>query len=262
MNSDWDYICIGATGFAQVGSPDYHEKQLAEKAVLLDYFKKKHPVPDEFSSLCVYFWKSFPHDFGTYHELVILYDRFEIDYLEDGEENLERHNRFYKFLNDCQSEDLDTEELIEKIRALFVKNTLQNEETDPHLKSQSFKEKQDPFVDSLDALNLDEETLLKIRAIHFGELDPSVFKSVNNWIQWCYKRPKDDEIKMFAYNEILEGYGIEGHEGEWQNGYWCNIEFTYVNMGDSYIPTIVHHREKGWLVTSYGDLVEDAVCSD
>ena len=90
-------------------------------------------------------------------------------------------------------------------------------------------------------------------------MDPKDFQSVKDWIMCCYNQPSNDELKMCAYNEIIGGYGIESLTGEWQNGYWCNIVCTYVNMGDSYIPTIIHHRDKGWLVASYADLAESGI---
>ena len=60
---------------------------------------------------------------------------------------------------------------------------------------------------------------------------------------------------MCAFNQILYGFGIESVEGEWQNGYWCNILFTYVSMGFSDLPTIIHHRDKGFIVDSVENLV-------
>lgn len=62
---------IGSTGFAQVGQPDYYEKQQFEynflKKHILDKFKN-------FPSDSYFKWKSFDHDFGTYHELVYYCD--------------------------------------------------------------------------------------------------------------------------------------------------------------------------------------------
>ena len=62
---------------------------------------------------------------------------------------------------------------------------------------------------------------------------------------------------MKAINQILEGYGIEWvRTNKWKNGYWCDILCTYVNMGDSYIPTVINHRKHGFMVSSSGDIVE------
>src|SRR5665648_480353 len=60
---------------------------------------------------------------------------------------------------------------------------------------------------------------------------------------------------MCAFNQILFGFGIESIEGEWQNGYWCNILLTYVNMGFSDLPTIIHHRDKGFIVDSIENII-------
>lgn len=62
--------------------------------------------------------------------------------------------------------------------------------------------------------------------------------------------------RLEKINEILRGYGTEAIRGEWQNGYWCDIVASYVNMGDTYLVTVIHARDKGFLVMSFGDFVE------
>ena len=62
---------------------------------------------------------------------------------------------------------------------------------------------------------------------------------------------------MCAINVVLEGYGIESaRTSKWKNGYWCDILCTYVNMGDSYIPTVIYHRKHGFMVANIGDVIE------
>jgi hypothetical protein len=62
---------------------------------------------------------------------------------------------------------------------------------------------------------------------------------------------------MCAINQVLEGYGIEAvRTSKWKNGFWCDILCAYVNMGDSYIPTVIHHRKHGFMVASVGDITE------
>lgn len=51
-------------------------------------------------------------------------------------------------------------------------------------------------------------------------------------------------------------YGIEAIRGNWQNGYWGDIVCCYVNRGDTYIPTILYHRDRGFILSSWGDYVE------
>ena len=67
---------------------------------------------------------------------------------------------------------------------------------------------------------------------------------------------KNHEKRLEECNRLLECFGVEAITGEWQNGYWCNILAVYVNTGDTYATTIMYHREKGYMVTSWGDYVE------
>lgn len=103
-------------------------------------------------------------------------------------------------------------------------------------------------------LNLSSEKNKEISYLLSGKLEAIEYKSVKYWINQCYNTPNYNEQLMEAFNEILEGYGVEAIEGKWKNGYWCNIVATYVNMGDSYINTIIHHRDKGFIIGCIGDL--------
>jgi hypothetical protein len=99
--------------------------------------------------------------------------------------------------------------------------------------------------------------LKKINAILNGTLDPETFKSVQTVVAQCFNKPNSDELKLGAINEALRGYGIEAvRTSKWKNGYWCDILCSYVNMGDSYIPTVIHHRKHGFMVASIGDVIE------
>ena len=63
------------------------------------------------------------------------------------------------------------------------------------------------------------------------------FPFISQWIRSCYNRPEVDEIKMELYNELIEGHGVESiHYTETKNGEYID----YINVGDPYIPTIVH----------------------
>lgn len=63
---------------------------------------------------------------------------------------------------------------------------------------------------------------------------------------------------MDEVNKALEGHGVEripfdDESDSWQRGTLS----TYVNMGDTYDPTIIWDAHKGrFLVTSWGDFVE------
>jgi hypothetical protein len=65
-----NYINIGSNGFAQVGDEHYFAKNKVEMKYLLELIRDKFPIPEKLGSLCFFGVKSFPHDFGTYHEIV------------------------------------------------------------------------------------------------------------------------------------------------------------------------------------------------
>ena len=101
------------------------------------------------------------------------------------------------------------------------------------------------------------EAVQAVNLILHGTLDPETFSDVAYWVLHCFNKPNSDELKMCAINQVLEGYGIESvRTSKRKNGYWGNILCTYVNMGDSYLPTVIHHRKHGYMVASIGDVIE------
>lgn len=70
-----DYLTLGSTPTAepcaQVGQPDYMERTLQEGKRFIRQLIKQFGEPPEGASLRL---KGFPHDFGTYHEVVVWYD--------------------------------------------------------------------------------------------------------------------------------------------------------------------------------------------
>ena len=72
--------------------------------------------------------------------------------------------------------------------------------------------------------------------------------------------PEND--RMEAINTLLEMHGTEAINGEWQNGYWCDIVAVYANTGDSYAPTVIQIRGEGswqasrFIVSTVGDWIE------
>ena len=95
------------------------------------------------------------------------------------------------------------------------------------------------------------EKTRKILDIVRGETDPESYESVASWVRQCYNRPWDSELKMSAINEILGGFGVEGVFSDSD----MEPEFSYVNMGDTYDPTIVRYQGS-FRVTSWGEMVE------
>lgn len=70
-----DYLNIGSSPTdeecAQVGSPNYASRAKAECARFIDLLRKKFGPEPEGALLQA---KSFPHDFGSYYEVVCWYD--------------------------------------------------------------------------------------------------------------------------------------------------------------------------------------------
>lgn len=117
-----DYLYIGSNGYAQVGEPDFHMKNKAEMAVLLDYLKTNFPIPSEFAGNCFYKIKWFQHDFGSYSEIVLMYDDQLVEQWEISDP--ERSERFWKWFIQVESANLESDALTEEIDSQYVKMTL------------------------------------------------------------------------------------------------------------------------------------------
>ena len=129
-----DYLVVGSNGFAQVGDPDYFTKAKIELRILLEFLQTNYPVPEEFASKANYSIKSFNHDFGTYHEVVVIFDDQYLSTLEDSElePDTALFDKFWNWFNSVESVDLESEELTTQIRLAYRK-TLDTAKGD-HLK--------------------------------------------------------------------------------------------------------------------------------
>jgi hypothetical protein len=120
-----DYLNVGANGFAQVGDPEYFRKNKIEMSYLLELVKSKFPVPEELSSLeCYFSVKSFPHDFGTYHEIVLYYDDTVIDGWEYSEDEAltDLQEKFWDWFHAVEAFDLESDELCAILKQTVKKN--------------------------------------------------------------------------------------------------------------------------------------------
>jgi len=129
-----DYLVVGSNGFAQIGDPDYFTKAKIELRILLEFLQTNYPVPDEFASKANYSIKAFNHDFGTYHEVVVIFDDQYLSALEESEleSDNELFDKFWNWFNSVESVDLESEELTRQIQLAYQK-TLNIEKGD-HLK--------------------------------------------------------------------------------------------------------------------------------
>ena len=112
-----DYLVIGSNGFAQVGDPEYFEKNKTEMQVLSKYLITNYPIPDEFWHMCDYRIKWFTHDFGRYSELVLIYNDYNLN--QWGENDPEKFNRFWDWFNEIEGVDLETDVLTKAIKSLY-----------------------------------------------------------------------------------------------------------------------------------------------
>lgn len=113
-----DYLCIGSNGFAQVGNPEFFEKNEVEMKYLLEYLETYYPIPEDLKSMCWYKEKWFTHDFGDYSEIVLIYkDRI----LEEWEETVpDLFDRFWDWFNEIESVNLESEFIIKSIEKLYL----------------------------------------------------------------------------------------------------------------------------------------------
>ena len=109
-----DYLCIGSNGFAQVGSPDFFEKNKVEMRILLEFLQNRYPIPEEFWHMCEYRVKWFTHDFGNYCEIVLIYDDYILNQWDENDP--EKFNRFWNWFNVIEGVDLETEAITRELQ--------------------------------------------------------------------------------------------------------------------------------------------------
>ena len=138
-----DYLNVGANGFAQVGDISYYAKNRVEMGYLMELITDKFPIPEELKTLCRFAVKAFPHDFGTYHEIVL---NFDDDAIGDGydeedafpnisqemihncfENNLPipqspltLHDIFWDWFQNVECFDMETDEITEAIKNKYI----------------------------------------------------------------------------------------------------------------------------------------------
>lgn len=110
-----DYIVIGSIGFAQVGTNKYSEKEEIEKKVIQEIVKKEEifKIPTNILDVVRLVYKRFNHDFGEYFELCVVYNEELLDLNEDLEVE------FYKWVNQMEEFDFESEEIMERCNELY-----------------------------------------------------------------------------------------------------------------------------------------------
>lgn len=98
------------------------------------------------------------------------------------------------------------------------------------------------------------EAATQIMAVVEGCKSPELYESVHNWIRQCYNRPSDLELELHAINEIIGGHGTEA---VFQSSDDMEPLFAYVNMGDTYIMTVLYDYHAGeYVCADYGSQIE------
>jgi hypothetical protein len=92
--------------------------------------------------------------------------------------------------------------------------------------------------------------------------DPRQHPAVVAWAEKCYHDPCENsqaygECLLTALNTVLGGYGDEPIRGRHVDGYYQDIQASYVNMGDTYTTTVLlDHETNRLVITSWGDWYE------
>lgn len=110
------------------------------------------------------------------------------------------------------------------------------------------------------AWGIDRATTLKIKeVIKDQSIKLDQFKSVQHLRKQCYNPPDRITEQMEVLNELIDGFGIESisFDDYWHSNYWGNAIGVYVNLGDTYILTIIYNViDEQFEFTSWGDYYE------
>ncbi len=92
----------------------------------------------------------------------------------------------------------------------------------------------------------------ELRNLIDGTVNPAKYDSVIRLCMRAYHHPTYSYMLITAINEVLEGHGIEAIRpvDNKRPGY------DYINMGDTYTPTILLRDDGKLIVSSWGDIVE------
>ena len=137
-----EYVILGAIGFAQLGTEDYWAKKEIEKKVVKEFLETEcFKIPEKFVGMCHYAIRRFPYEYDAYYEAVLNYEHHLIDdWNEDWNEKYKRlgivdmepekavvimesmtnlAEEFWNWVNQMESIDFETKELMDKCYQLF-----------------------------------------------------------------------------------------------------------------------------------------------
>jgi hypothetical protein len=103
-------------------------------------------------------------------------------------------------------------------------------------------------------LSIDRATALQVRGVLDGSINPiEVSAAARERARLSYHQHSDYVLKLDAVSDLIGGYGVE-YIPRGTNAKSPAID--YVNMGDTYTPTIIRLGPKRYRVQCWGDIVE------
>ena len=110
------------------------------------------------------------------------------------------------------------------------------------------------------AWGIDRVTTLKIKEVIKDQgIKLDQFKSVQHLRKQCFNPPDRVNEQLEAINELTDGCGIESIriDGYHHSNYWTDCIGLYINMGDTYLLTIIYNViDNQFEFSSWGDFYE------
>ena len=91
-------------------------------------------------------------------------------------------------------------------------------------------------------------------------LDPKIAGKINA-LKKNARTHNEVDLALEEINRLIEGYGVEVVRGRpWVDHFYQDINLLYVNMGDTYAPTVIYDTLKErFYITTWGDIIERQV---
>ena len=125
MFSKFDYIALGTLGYAQVGTPHYDSRIIVERKVIDSFFKRPElEVPEQFEDIAHFRWIRCPHDFGSYWDFQISYERDTIEEYEEEEDDYEKFVEFWDWVHKCENAFSENEEILFELMDKLYQNEI------------------------------------------------------------------------------------------------------------------------------------------
>jgi len=121
-----------------------------------------------------------------------------------------------------------------------------------------------PSIKTLQQIpGVDRAKAHKLRLMLEGNLKPrDVSPACDMWVRQCFNAPSTHEQVLAAANEIIGGHGVESlnrceSDYHTDDGVRFCPPYSYVNLGDPYICTLMRNHTTGrYIVSSWGDIAE------